>query len=180
MFGHNIAFLTIFPTPVPFLLFTHFPFLPLPPPPPPPPPTSHYQVVAVLLPRGVDLADLREPDMQFPTINSLGTYSDINCGSLGTSATGYITAEFGDNLFPNDNMFIVGDPNQPNDRPNNYTNGQLCSATKYTFFVRAYTVVSRLIIYIHCCVQSFFSEMLDSLATRQSCIPNPSYNSPTN
>ena len=100
----------------------------------------------MVLPRGVDLDDLRDPDVQFPTINSLRTYSDINCGSLGTSAIGYITAEFGDNLFPNNNLFIVGDPNQPNDRPNNYTNGQLCYATKYTFFVRAYTVVSGLII----------------------------------
>ena len=131
-FGHDIAFLN----PCPFSPFysSHFR-----------PPTSHYQVIAVLLPRGVDLADLREPDVQFPAINSLGTHSDINCGNLGTSATGYITAEFGDDLFPNNNLFIVGDPNQPNDRPNNYTNGQLCYATKYTFFVRAYTVVSRLI-----------------------------------
>ena len=99
----------------------------------------------MLLPRGVNLADLREPDVHFPTINSLHTFSDINCGNLGTSAIGYVTSEFGDNLFPNNNLFIVGDPNQPNDRPNNYTNGQLCSATNYTFFVRAYTVVSRLL-----------------------------------
>ena len=98
----------------------------------------------MLLPSTVSLTDLREPDMQFPSINSFGTYSDINCGNPGTSAIGYITAEFGDNLFPSNSMFIVGDPNQPNDRPDNYTNGQLCYATNYTFFVRAYTVVSEL------------------------------------
>ena len=98
----------------------------------------------MLLPSTVSLTDLREPDMQFPSINSFGTYSDINCGNPGTNAIAYITAEFGDNLFPSNNMFIVGDLNQPNDRPDNYTNGQLCYATNYTFFVRAYTVVSEL------------------------------------
>ena len=105
--------------------------------------TSHYQVIVVLLPRGVSLGDLSDPDVQFPTINSLRTYSDIECGNPGTSAIGYITAEFGDNVFGNENTmeFTVGDPDSPNDRPNRYTNGLLCFATSYTFFVRAYTEV---------------------------------------
>ena len=95
----------------------------------------------MLLPRGVSLDDLSDPDVQFPTIDSLRTYSDIECGNPGTSAIGYITAEFDDDFFDNENTleFTVGDSDSPNDRQNRYTNGLLCFATSYTFFVRAYT-----------------------------------------
>ena len=99
----------------------------------------------MLLPRGVSLDDLSDPDIQFPTIDSLRTYSDIECGDPGTSAIGYITAEFGDNFFGGQNTleFTVGDSDSPNDRQNRYTNGLLCFATSYTFFVRAYTEAVR-------------------------------------
>jgi len=48
-----------------------------------------------------------------------------------------ITSEFDANLFPSDGMFTVGNSSQPNDRPG-ITNGLLCYATTYTFFVRVY------------------------------------------
>ena len=103
----------------------------------------------VLLPRDVGLDDLRDPDVQFPTIDSLRTYSDIDCGNPGTSAIAYITSEFDDNFFGSENTldFTVGDSSSPNDRQNQYTNGLLCFSTSYTFFVRAYTeAVSGLIL----------------------------------
>ena len=103
----------------------------------------------MLLPSTVSLTDLREPDIQFPSINSFGTYDDIDCGNPGTNAIAYITSEFDDNFFGTGNTldFTVGDSDSPNDRQNQYTNGLLCFSTSYTFFVRAYTeVVSRLIL----------------------------------
>ena len=106
-------------------------------------------MIVVLLPRDVGLDDLSDPDVQFPTIDSLRTYDDIDCGNPGTNAIAYITSEFDDNFFGTADTldFTVGDSDSPNDRQNQYTNGLLCFATSYTFFVRAYTeAVSRLIL----------------------------------
>ena len=102
-------------------------------------------MIVVLLPTGVSLDDLGAPDVQFPNIDSLRTYSDIECGNPGESAIGYITAEFDEDFFSDQNtlQFTVGDSSSPNDRPNRYTNGLLCFATSYTFFVRAYTEAVR-------------------------------------
>ena len=63
--------------------------------------------------------------------------SHIVTSTAGSLPIAYITSEFEANLFPSDRMFIVGDSSQPNDRPG-ITNGLLCYATTYTFFVRVY------------------------------------------
>ena len=85
----------------------------------------------------MNVGDLQPPDTMFPNIDSFGMYSDINCANPGSLPVAYITSEFEANLFPSDSKFIVGDSNQPNDRPG-ITNGLLCYATTYTFFVRVY------------------------------------------
>ena len=94
-------------------------------------------MIVVLLQAGTDVGDLQPPDTLFPNVDSLVTYSDINCANRGSLPIAYITSEFDANLFPSDSMFIVGDSSQPNDRLD-ITNGLLCYATTYTFFVRVY------------------------------------------
>ena len=50
----------------------------------------------------------------------------------------YITAEFADDLFPADNLFVVGGDAQPNDRAEIYSNGPLRYGSSYAFFLRTY------------------------------------------
>ena len=98
---------------------------------------SHYQVIAVLIEAGTNVGDLQPPNVLFPDVDSLGIYSDINCDNPGSLPSAYITSEFDANLFPSNGKFIVGGSNQPNDRPD-ITNGLLCYAKTYTFFIRVY------------------------------------------
>ncbi len=56
---------------------------------------------------------------------------------LLTKQEAYIAAEFGDDDFPDNDVYIVGDPTQPNDN-DLYENGPLCYGATYTFFLRAY------------------------------------------
>ena len=114
---------------------------------PSPPPFSlqhsHYQVFVVLLPEGFDVNSLSPPNEQFPNINILtDVYQLTLCDEKPTTPKAYITAEFDDSLFPSNKLFIVGQEsptNQaPNDRPDTYTNGELCYSGKFTFFTRAY------------------------------------------
>ena len=100
---------------------------------------SHYQVIAVLIEAGTNVRrDLQPPNVLFPDTDSLGVYSDINCDNPGSLPSAYITSEFDANLFPSDGKFIVGGSGQPNDRPADFTNGLLCYAKTYTFFIRVY------------------------------------------
>ena len=86
---------------------------------------------------------LSPPNEQFPNINILtDVYQLTLCDEKPTTPKAYITAEFDDSLFPSNKLFIVGQEtptNQaPNDRPDTYTNGELCYSGKFTFFTRAY------------------------------------------
>ena len=105
--------------------------------------SSHYQVIAILLQKGSSLLlnGLSDPDVDYPTLASLQhfSYADTdNCPNpeLGQQIA-YITAEFDDNLFPENGYYIVGDRSQPNDQLQ-YNNGPLCYGATYTFFIRAY------------------------------------------
>ena len=105
---------------------------------------SHYQIVVVFLPEGTDVSDLSAPDIEF---NSRASLMDNNlaCDSKPIGVSAYITAEMSSVLYDGLNgKFVVGqdkdsDPNSPNDIEL-YTNGPLCYSTRYTFFIRAYTV----------------------------------------
>ena len=104
---------------------------------------SHYHVVVVILPQDQILQDLQHPDMLFPSFTDLDKYSPELCDQNFQTPKAYITAEFGQDLYPTDKLFIVGaddddDVNSPNDRPELYTNGVLCYSGRYTFFIRAY------------------------------------------
>ena len=107
---------------------------------------THYQIIVVYLPLGTNVDSLQDPDDQFPQ-DSLGTYSDLPCGSMPPDPLAYVTAEMSRdlymNLIDNGGLFVVGqnmddNPNSRNDRPSLYTNGPLCYSTKYSFFVRAF------------------------------------------
>ena len=107
---------------------------------------THYQVVVVFLPEGIAISDLNsDSQVQFPQ-QDLGTYADLSCNSKPSSPYAYVTAEMSGDLYKGltGDKFVVGqdkddDMNSPNDRPNSYTNGPLCFATSYTFFVRAFS-----------------------------------------
>ncbi len=107
---------------------------------------THYQVIVVFLPEGTAISDLNsDSQVQFPQ-QDLGTYADFSCNSKPSSPYAYITVEMSGDLYKGltGNKFVVGqdkddDTNSPNDRPNRYTNGPLCFATSYTFFVRAFS-----------------------------------------
>ncbi len=104
--------------------------------------SSHYHVVVVLLRTGTTPDDngLSNPDTNYPTLNNLTQFSYFDTADcvvpLLTEQEAYIAAEFGDDDFPDNNVYIVGDPTQPND--NDYVNGPLCYGATYTFFLRAY------------------------------------------
>ena len=93
--------------------------------------------MVVLIPLAQTPSDLGDPDEQFSSPN---VYSAAFCDQELTSAKAYITAEFGADLFPSSELFVVGGQgvNAPNDRPDTYTNGLLCYEGQYVFFVRAY------------------------------------------
>ena len=99
-------------------------------------------MVVVILPQDQNLEDLQHPDILFPSITDLDIYSPELCDQNSQAPKAYITAEFGQNLYPRDKLFIVGandddDVNSPNDQ-SQYTNGVLCYSGRYTFFIRAY------------------------------------------
>ena len=50
----------------------------------------------------------------------------------------YITAEFAEDLFPADNLFVVGGDAQPNDRAETYSNWPLHTGSSNAFFLRTY------------------------------------------
>ena len=86
---------------------------------------------------------LGSPDQRYKSLSDIGTYSKSLCNGKPNTPVGYITAEFGRDLLPEDRKFVVGDKdnsgnNSPNDRKNMYENGHLCHGTTYTFFIRAY------------------------------------------
>ncbi len=99
-------------------------------------------MVVVLLRTGTTPQDngLSNPDTDYPTLNSLTqfSYSDnADCVvPLLTEQEAYIAAEFGATDVPDNAVYIVGDPTQPND--DDYENGPLCFGATYTFFLRAY------------------------------------------
>ena len=95
-------------------------------------------MIAVLLPDG-NLPD-SPPDQLFPSFDSFISYDDaIRYDS--TSPVAYIAAEFSDNDFPNDNMYIIGDENEPDD--GDYTNGLLKYDSSFTFFLRMYPLLDQ-------------------------------------
>ena len=65
---------------------------------------SHYQVVVVLTPLAQTPSDLGDHDEQF---SSPDVYSAAFCDQELTSAKAYITAEFGADLFPSSELFVV-------------------------------------------------------------------------
>ena len=93
-----------------------------------------------MTPRGVSPSFLQPPDLLFPTIDSLLTYADVGerGDGSGPSPVAYITAEFANHLFPDDNVFVVGADGQPNDRAESYSNGALHYGTSFAFFLRTY------------------------------------------
>ena len=93
-------------------------------------------MIVVLLPDSTTSADLQPADILFPSIDSFQTYADVS-GHSGASPVAYITAEFADDLFPADNLFVVGGDAQPNDRAESYSNGPLHTGS-FAFFLRAY------------------------------------------
>ena len=95
--------------------------------------------MVVILPPSQTQADLADPDVQFGSLADLETYSPLFCDEELTSPKAYITAEFGDDLYPESMEFEVGGEGSksPNDNPD-YTNGLLCYDARYIFFVRAY------------------------------------------
>ena len=100
-------------------------------------------MIVVLLPDStngddqVQPADLQPADILFPDINSFMTYDEVD-KHTGLNPVAYITAEFADNLFPADNMFVVGGDDQPNDHADRYSNGPLSYGSSYAFFLRTY------------------------------------------
>lgn len=109
--------------------------------PPSLPPYSHYHVVVVILLPGQTSDDLMgDPDTAYDSLDDLDVHRESFCEQEFSTAKAYITAEFGQDLFPAGGLFIVGGVgiNAPNDNPDNYTNGHLCFSGRYTFFVRAY------------------------------------------
>ena len=106
---------------------------------------SHYHVVVVLLRSGTSLTDngLSRPDTNYPTFRSL-TSNDQDPATCPNPILGsplvYIAAEFGDDLFPTDGQFTVGDPTAPNDQMDDYKNDPLCYSSTYSFFLRAYPI----------------------------------------
>ncbi|XP_011404665.2 PREDICTED: receptor-type tyrosine-protein phosphatase delta-like isoform X2 [Amphimedon queenslandica] len=105
-------------------------------------PISHYHVVAVILRSDAVSAPSSPPDIQFPSLASLSTYSTAQDDYDGSREIGYVAAEFADALFPSDGYYIIGEETQPNDRSGSYTNGELRYGTPYTFFLRAYPFLS--------------------------------------
>ena len=105
--------------------------------------SSHYHVVAVILRSGAVSPPSNPPDVQFPSLASLSTYSTAQDNYDGSRDIGYVVAEFADALFPSDGYYIIGDETQPNDRSGRYTNGKLRYGTPYTFFLRAYPFLVR-------------------------------------
>ena len=96
-------------------------------------------MIVILLPESTNNADLQPADVLFPTIDSFQTYDYVS-GYSGANPVAYITAEFADDLFPADNLFVVGRGGQPNDRADNYINGPLRYGFSFVFFLRTYPV----------------------------------------
>ncbi len=100
-------------------------------------------MVAILLRTGTTPQEngLSHPDTDYGTFRSLTDFSYSDTADCAvprlTEHEAYIAAEFGDDGFPESNVYIVGDPTQPNDH-NQYVNGPLCYGATYTFFLRAY------------------------------------------
>ena len=118
--------------------------------------------MVVLIPLAQTPSDLGDPDEQF---RSPDVYSAAFCDQELTSAKAYITAEFGADLFPSSELFIVGGQgaDAPNDRPDTYTNGLLCYEGQYVFFVRAYTQLDAEVrVSLNCTVFLFTENNLQS------------------
>ena len=107
---------------------------------------SHYQIIVVYLPPGTNVEDLSHPDVEFPNIEQR---SDLPCGNKPPNPLAYVTAEMSRdsyNTLLTNGLFVVGqnkddDPSSPNDHPD-ITNGPLCYSTRYSFFIRGYSVSS--------------------------------------
>ena len=67
----------------------------------------------------------------------------VQLSNIGSSSSPivYIAAEFDEDLFftgtETEKNYVLGDPNQPNDREQ-YYNGPLQPATQYTYFVKCF------------------------------------------
>ena len=96
--------------------------------------------MAILLQGNSTTAGLSRPDSDYTTLESLQefSYSNIQCDNPNGPNI-YIAAEFSDGDFPSNDLYVIGDENQPNDRRENYSNGVLCSSQAYVFFLRVYT-----------------------------------------
>ena len=103
---------------------------------------SHYQVIVVLL--SDDTLPNQQPDTAFPSISSFTTYEDVGNAAASGGFAGYVTAEFSRELFTSDTMqFTIGDPDElANDRRSQYPNRPLRYGSHYTFFLRAYPLLS--------------------------------------
>ena len=93
----------------------------------------------VILPTETEVGSLQNPDDQFPNINGQA-YDATFCDRAFDSPFVYVTAEFAADDLPSDRQFVIGKEGEPND-VQLYTNGLLCFAKRYTFFLRAYTAV---------------------------------------
>ena len=91
----------------------------------------------VLLPDGQ--LPTAAPDSMFPSNDTFVTYNDI-INNEYTEPTAYIAAEFADNMFPKDGMYIIGDQTEHKDR-DYYTNGLLKYDSSFTFFLRAFPLI---------------------------------------
>ena len=99
-------------------------------------PSSHYHVVAVLLPS--EELPAQDPDSLFPSIDNFTIYRSIIDNNFDSIAA-YIVAEFSEEEFPKDSMYTIGNDSAPND---NYENGPLKYGSFFTFFLRAYPLTA--------------------------------------
>jgi len=64
--------------------------------------------MVVILPNGQTQGDLADPSLEFSPLDHMATFSESFCSMEISSAKSYITAEFGQNLFPDTGLFVVG------------------------------------------------------------------------
>ena len=95
--------------------------------------------MVIVLPLNDTVTQLDDADTIFPS-SKLTSYQESYCGMNISAVKGYVTAEFAAELFPSNGKFTVGLGSSPNDLPDIYINGVLCFSTKYSFFVRAFSV----------------------------------------
>ena len=100
--------------------------------------SSHYHAIAVIVPPDVTLSD---PNTDFGSFQSIDNVYSSACGEV-SEITAYIAAEFSSDKFQDDRLqFTFGDGDDPLNDRSRYSNGLLCYATNYAFFLRVYNDV---------------------------------------